>query len=84
MLHHTIEFNNKEILNYFQNLVETGGKSRASYFKSYQLIERKNNININAFRYENKQVYPVYSSRNKFKDHVETLLLGNEDKSQYV
>lgn len=54
MLHHTIEFNNKESLNYFQNLVETGGKSRASYFKSYQLIETKNNINNNAFRYENK------------------------------
>ena len=57
--------------------------------KSYQ-VYTKNSININVFGYENKQAYPVkiiikkmksVITSNYFKDHIELLLLRDEDKS---
>ena len=41
----------------------------------------KNNICINVFGYENKLVFPIYISDQKFED---LLLLINNNKSHYV
>ena len=34
--------------------------------------------------YQNKQKYRIYVSRNTFKNHVDLLLTGIEDKRHYV
>ena len=44
-------------------------------------IEKKNNICINAFCYENGLVYPVHISDGKFMD---LLMITNKDKLHYV
>ena len=44
----------------------------------------KNNICINVFGYENKLVFPIYNSDQKFKDSIDFLLLIDNDKSHYV
>ena len=44
-------------------------------------VEAKNQININVFVYENKQVYPVHLSENRFEVHMELLLLKYEQMS---
>ena len=44
----------------------------------------KNNICINVFGYENKLVFPIYVSDQKFEDSVDLLLLIDDDKSNYV
>ena len=36
------------------------------------------------FGYENKLVFPIYISDQKFEDSVDLLLLIDEDKSHYV
>jgi len=46
--------------------------------KQYNKIERQNNININVFGYEEKQPYPVYVSKEKFKDQMNLLLITGE------
>ena len=43
-----------------------------------------NNICINVFGYENKLVFPIYVSDQKFEDSVDLLLLIDDDKSNYV
>ena len=51
-------------------------------YKSIEFpVETKNQININVFVYENKQVYPVYLSENRFQVHMELLLLKYEQMS---
>ena len=47
-------------------------------------FEIKINICINVFCYENKLVYPVYLSNQKFKDSMDLLLISNDFKSHYV
>ena len=47
-------------------------------------IERNNYICIGVFGYENKKKYAIYVSRNTFKRHVYSLLIGEEDKRHYV
>ena len=47
-------------------------------------IERQNNICINVFCYENNLTYPVYVSYLKFKEVLDSLLITDENKSQYV
>ena len=47
-------------------------------------IEVKNNICINVFGYEEKLVFPVYVSYQKFEDTMDLLLLISDDKSYYV
>ena len=42
--------------------------------KQFDKIEKKNNINMNVFSYEDKQPYPVYVSKEKYEDHIELLL----------
>ena len=52
--------------------------------KGFRKIEGKNNICINVFGYENKLVFPIYVSDQKFKDSVDLWLLDNDDESHYV
>ena len=54
--------------------------SKRDYFK----IEVLNKICINIFCYENKIVYPVYLSDQKFDDSMDLLLLSNNFISHYV
>ena len=52
--------------------------------KDFNKIEIKNNICINVFGYENRLVFPIYISDQKFKDSMDLLLLIDNDKSHYV
>ena len=49
--------------------------------KSLNKIEVKNDICINIFGYENKLVFPVYISDQKFEDSMDLLLSIDNDKS---
>ena len=48
------------------------------------MIEKRNNIYINVFCYENNLVYPVHISNQKSKNCMDLLLITNENKSHYV
>ena len=48
--------------------------------KQINKIEKKNDIRINVFGYEERQPYPVYISKEMYKDHMELLLI----KKHYV
>ena len=52
--------------------------------KYFNKIEVKNNICINLFGYENRLVFPIYISDQKFKDSMYLLLLTDNDKSHYL
>ena len=52
--------------------------------KDFNKIEVKNNICINVFGYENKLVFPIYVSDQKFEDLIDLLLLIDDNKSHYV
>jgi len=41
-------------------------------------------ININVFGYENKQKFSIFISKEKFNDHLNLLLISNEEKQHYV
>ena len=44
----------------------------------------KNNICINVFCYENRLVFPIYISNQKFENAMDLLLITDENKSHYV
>ena len=44
----------------------------------------KNNICINVFGYENRVVFAIYVSNQKFENSMDLVLLIDDDKSQYV
>ena len=50
----------------------------------YCKFERKNDICINVFCYENGLTYPAYVSNQKFRDCMDLLLISGENKSHYV
>ena len=52
--------------------------------KQINKIEKQNNIRINVFGYENKQPHPLYISKEKFKDHIELLLITKDENQHYV
>ena len=52
--------------------------------KDFSNTEVKNNICINVFGYEDKLVFPIYISDQKFEDSMDLLLLIDDDKSHYV
>ena len=52
--------------------------------KHYNKIEKQNSININVFGYENKEPYPIYVSKEKYKDHMELLLITKNENKHYV
>ena len=50
----------------------------------YGKIEVLNKIDINVFCYENKVVYPVYLSNQRFNECLDSLLISNDFVSYYV
>ena len=52
--------------------------------KDYCKNEVQNKICINVFYYENKVVYPVYLSDQRFSDSIDLLLISDEFKSHFV
>ena len=47
-------------------------------YKSIEFpVETKNQININVFVYENKQVHPVHLSENRFEVHSYGIAIAN-------
>ena len=52
--------------------------------KQYNKIEKQNEININVFGYENKQPYPIYVSKEKYENHMELLLITEDENKHYV
>ena len=52
--------------------------------KQINKIEKKNDIRINVFGYEERQPYPVYISKEMYKDHMELLLITKDEKKHYV
>ena len=52
--------------------------------KQYNKIEKKNEININVFGYEDKQPHPIYVSKEKYENHIEMLLITKDEKKHYV
>ena len=52
--------------------------------QDFNKIEVKNNAGINVFGYENKLVFPIYISDQKFEDSMDLLLLIYDDQSHYV
>ena len=52
--------------------------------KHYNKIEKQNSININVFGYENKEPYPIYVSNEKYEDHMELLLVTENENKHYV
>ena len=52
--------------------------------KDFGKTEKKINICINVFCYENNLVYPVHISDKKFENCMDILLITDENKSQYV
>ena len=52
--------------------------------KSFSKIEKKSNICINVFCYENKLIFPIYVSDQKFENSMDLLLVIYENKSHYV
>ena len=49
--------------------------------KDFSKIEKKNNICINVFRYENGFTYPIYLSNEKSKNCMDLLPITDENKS---
>ena len=52
--------------------------------KQINKIEKQNEINISVFGYENKQPYPIYVSKEKFDDHMELLLITENENKHHV
>ena len=52
--------------------------------KQYNKIEKQNEININVFGYENKQPYPIHVSKEKYENHMELLLITENENKHYV
>ena len=52
--------------------------------KDFDNIEVKNNVCINVFGYENRLVFQIYVSDQKFKDSMDLLLLIDNEESHYV
>ena len=52
--------------------------------KDFSKIERRNNICINVFCYENRLTFPIYVSDQKFENSIDLLLIVDDDKSHYV
>ena len=47
-------------------------------------LNKKNSICINVFCYKNCLTYPVHITKQKLEDHMDLLLIKNEDKIHYV
>ena len=66
------------------NDVDYEGTEFAVSRKDFSKTEKKNNICIIAFCYENMLTYPLYLSDQKFKNFMNLLMISDENKSHYV
>ena len=68
----------------FINKLDYAGIEFPVTTKQYNKIEKQNEININVFGYENKQPYPIYTSKEKYEKHMELLLITEDKNKHYV
>ena len=68
----------------YVNKLDYSGVEFPIAVKHYNRIEKQNSVNINVFGYENKQPYPIYVSKEKYEDHMELLLITEEENKHYV
>ena len=68
----------------FVNDLDYDGVGFSVREKDFSKIETKNNISINKFCYENRLVFPIYISDQKFENSMDLLFVINENKSHYV
>ena len=73
----------KACKNMVNNLDFEGIKFAVS-IKDFGKIDKKNNICINVFCYENDSVYPVHISNEKFENCLDLLMITNGNKSHYI
>ena len=52
--------------------------------KDYTKTEEQNSINVNVFRYENKQFYPIFVSKRHNEKVLNLLRIAEGDKQHYV
>ena len=52
--------------------------------KQINKIEKQNNIRINLFGFEEKQIFPIHISKEKHQDHMELLLITEGENKHYV
>ena len=52
--------------------------------KQMNKIEQQNNINVNVFSYENKQLFPIRISKEKNEDCLNLLLITENENHHYV
>ena len=50
----------------------------------FSKIEKKNNLCINVYCYENKLTFPIYLSDQKFENSIDLLLVIDENNLHYV
>ena len=50
---------------------------------TYRRFEKKNNVSVNVFGYENEEVYPLYVSKEAGAKFVDLLLISDGEKSHY-
>ena len=67
---------------YFTSLTKEKIKRRSR--EDYSKIEKQSNICINMFCYENRTIYTLYISGERFSDCMDLLLIFDENKSHYV
>ena len=77
----------KELKNNDKKIAEKLNYDRIGFpvkVKDFNKIEVENNICINMFGYENRLVFPIYVSDQKFEDSMHSLHLTDVDKSHFV
>ena len=52
--------------------------------KQINKIEKQNNICINLFGFEEKHIFPIYISKEKYQDHMELLLITEGENKHYI
>ena len=52
--------------------------------KHYNKVEKQNDIRINVFGYEKGQPFPIHISKETFEDHINLLLITEDEKKHYV
>ena len=67
----------------FAKKLDYSGINFPLQYNDYNKIEKKNQININVFGYISF-IYPIHIPEEKFKDHLEILLINKCEKSHYV
>ena len=68
----------------YVNKLDYSGVEFPIAVKHYNRIEKQNSVNISVYRYENKQPYPIYVSKENNKDHMELLLVTEKENKHYV